>query len=54
MGDFSKFIEQCCEELEYYGQKTSYVSPKISVIVPAYNVEDYISACIDSILNQTF
>lgn len=26
----------------------------ISIIVPVYNVEDYISACIDSILNQTF
>ena len=28
--------------------------PKISVIVPAYNVEKYIRRCIDSILSQTF
>lgn len=28
--------------------------PKISVIVPVYNVENYLRACIDSILNQTF
>lgn len=28
--------------------------PKISVIVPVYNVEKYIKRCIDSILNQTF
>lgn len=54
MGDFSKFIEQCCEELEHYGQKTDYVSPKISVIVPAYNVEDYIYDCLISIIKQTF
>lgn len=28
--------------------------PKLSVIVPIYNVERYISKCIESILNQTF
>ena len=28
--------------------------PKISVIVPIYNVEKYINRCVDSILNQTF
>lgn len=26
----------------------------ISIIVPVYNVEDYLSCCIDSILNQTY
>jgi glycosyltransferase involved in cell wall biosynthesis len=30
------------------------VTPKISIIVPAYNVEKYITRCIDSILSQTF
>ena len=28
--------------------------PEISVVVPVYNVERYITACVDSILNQTF
>jgi len=28
--------------------------PKISVIVPVYNVEQYLGKCLDSILNQTF
>ncbi|CAK7003903.1 MAG: putative glycosyltransferase EpsJ [Petrimonas sp.] len=28
--------------------------PKVSIIVPVYNVEKYISTCIDSIINQTF
>jgi glycosyltransferase involved in cell wall biosynthesis len=29
-------------------------SPKISIIVPIYNVEKYLHRCIDSILSQTF
>lgn len=29
-------------------------NPKISIIVPVYNVEQYLPRCIDSILNQSF
>lgn len=28
--------------------------PKLSIIVPVYNVEDYLKRCIDSIINQNF
>ena len=28
--------------------------PEVSVIVPIYNVEDYLDRCIESILGQTF
>ena len=28
--------------------------PLISVIVPVYNVEQYLRQCLDSILNQTY
>lgn len=28
--------------------------PKISIIVPVFNVEQYLPRCIDSILNQSF
>ena len=28
--------------------------PLISVIVPVYNVQDYLARCLDSILNQTY
>ena len=28
--------------------------PKVSVIVPVYNVEEYLPKCLDSIINGTF
>ena len=30
------------------------VNSKISIIVPVYNSEQYLSQCIDSVINQTF
>lgn len=30
------------------------IAPKISIIVPVYNIEQYLNQCIDSILAQTF
>lgn len=29
-------------------------SPKISVIVPVYNVEKYLNKCVSSLVNQTY
>ncbi|MBR2159560.1 MAG: glycosyltransferase, partial [Campylobacter sp.] len=28
-------------------------NPKVSIIIPVYNVEKYISECLDSCINQT-
>jgi len=27
--------------------------PKVSVIIPVYNVENYLRKCLDSVINQT-
>lgn len=48
------FIEKLSKELyreeEFYNQD----NPSISVVMPAYNSEKYLSATIESILNQTY
>ena len=30
------------------------MTPKFSVIVPVYNVEEYLPQCLDSVLDQSF
>ncbi len=30
------------------------INPKVSVIIPVYNVETYLEKCVESVLNQTF
>ena len=29
-------------------------APKVSIIVPVYNVEPYLRQCMDSLVNQTY
>jgi glycosyltransferase involved in cell wall biosynthesis len=31
-----------------------YLDNKISIVIPVYNVEDYIERCLDSVINQTY
>jgi len=31
-----------------------YMDPLISIIVPVYNIEDYLDRCVESIVNQTY
>lgn len=34
-------------------KSVSYETPKVSVVIPVYNVEKYLPACLDSVINQT-
>ncbi len=51
--DYEKWIS--IVESNYNSNEVFAYNPKISVIVPVYNVEDrYLKACIDSVLNQSY
>ncbi len=41
-------------EIELYSYSKEIKKPKISIIIPAYNVEKYIGECLLSIIKQTF
>ena len=30
------------------------MNPKISIVIPVYNVEKYVSKCLQSVVNQTY
>lgn len=54
MGDFAEYVEVLSSELE---QKCIYEvseTPKVSVIVPVYNLEDLISETLKTLISQTF
>ena len=53
LGDFAAKMEEIVKGGQNDGALELYAGDKISVIVPAYNVEKYVEECIESLLNQT-
>lgn len=52
--EYSDFLPNAChQEVELKFKKFQDSSPKVSVIMPVYNAEDYLSQAIESILSQT-
>ena len=51
---FNEFKQKCCKNIRIaYMRKTLMQKPKVSVIIPIYNVEQYLRKCLDSVCNQT-
>ena len=48
--DSEELIEKIYKTLKNRGG----IMPKVSVIIPVYNVEKYLEACLDSLVNQTY
>lgn len=53
MEEFNEFLTELRCELESNEKDYSFEKPKVSIIVPAYNVADYIYYCLKSLINQT-
>ena len=56
---FNKYItvknaeDEPCTIAEIYIQNKIDYIPKISVIIPVYNVEEYVTQCLETVINQT-
>lgn len=54
MGEFSNYINELNEDLRKNPAVKSCTKPLVSVIVPAFNAEETIAKCLQSILKQSF
>lgn len=53
MGTFAENIEALSDELIRYKRSYFIENPKFSIVIPAYNVEEYIYDCLISIIKQS-
>lgn len=53
MGELTKFMNEIAIKYSDYWYENEVANPKMSIIVAAYNVEDYIEKCLASLLKQT-
>lgn len=51
---FNTYMKKGVEYFNLYGDIPECKNPKVSIIVPVYNVEDFIARCLNSLSKQTF
>ncbi len=51
--DIRTLQKELVEKEEYIAELESYLRPKVTVVVPVFNVKTFLKECLDSILNQS-
>ncbi len=54
MGEFSEYVNKVFERNKAWVVVEENTQPKISVIVPCFNVEKYLEKCLESLVRQTY
>ena len=54
MGELTEYLTNIACRYEQIWESEAYLTPKVSIVIPAYNVEKYIEECLASLLKQTY